>query len=126
MIQTFLCPFSAALVLFMVDIGIKIAQQRTHIHHFTWSLIAFGIYVPIISGVMSIGISWLLGLQVGTALLFAVLIGSASYIAVPAVMATQAPEAKQVIYLPLSLCVTLPFNLIVGIPLFYYISTCVL
>lgn len=125
-IQNFLWPFTIALILFMIDIGITIAQQRNYIHEFTWSLIAFGIYIPVISGCLSIALSWALGLQVGTTVLFAVLIGSASYIAVPAVMGTQAPNAKEVIYLPLSLCITLPFNLVIGIPLFYYIAAWVL
>lgn len=115
-----LWPFTAILIIFMLDIGIKIAQQRHYIHKFSWSLIAFGIYVPIISGLCSLLISFMLGLSVGTATLFAVLIASASYIAVPAVMSCQAPEAKEVIYLPLALGITLPFNILCGIPLFYY------
>ncbi len=118
----FLLPFAAALILFMIDIGIKIAGQRAYIHEFTWSLIAFGIYVPIISGILSIVICSLLALSVGTTVLFAVLIGSASYIAVPAIMSSQAPQAKEVIYLPLALGITLPFNVICGIPLFYYLA----
>jgi len=125
-IQAFLWPFTAMLVAFMIDIGIKVAQKRHYIYEFTWPLIAFGIYIPIISGSLSIIISWLLATSVGTAVLFAVLIASASYIAVPAVMATQAPNAKEVIYLPLSLCITLPFNLVIGIPLFYFIANYVL
>jgi len=117
-----LWPFTALLVLFMIDIGIKIAQQRAYIHEFTWSLIAFGLYVPIISGLASLGVCYALHATVGTATLFAVLIASASYIAVPAVMHTQAPQAKEVIYLPLSLAITLPFNVLGGIPLFYYVA----
>jgi len=123
---TILWPFTAMLILFMLESGIKIAQQREYIHEFSWSLIAFGIYIPTISSILSIALCYFLGISAGTALLFAVLIGSASYIAVPAVMHTQAPQAKSVIYLPLALGITLPFNLIVGIPLFYYIAWCAL
>ncbi len=121
-----LWPFTAMLVLFMLESGIKIAQQRAYIYEFTWSLIAFGIYVPIISSILSIGVCYLLGISAGTALLFIVLIGSASYIAVPAVMRAQATQAKSVIYLALALGIMLPFNLIFGIPLFYYIAWFVL
>jgi len=119
---TILQPFSLMLILFMLDIGIKIAQQHEHIHHFTWSLIAFGIYVPIVTGLIAVVICSLLGIKIGSTVLFAVLIGSASYIAVPAIMHTQAPKAKAVIYLPLALAITLPFNLIFGIPLFYKVA----
>ncbi len=124
--STVLWPFNIMLILFMLNIGTKIAQQRAYIHQFTWSLIAFGIYVPIISGLIGILICSLLGIQLGTTLLFAVLVGSASYIAIPAVMHTQAPQAKAVIYLPLALAITLPFNLIFGIPFFYTVAKYVL
>jgi len=121
-----LWPFNLILILFMVDVGIKISQQRAHIHHFSWPLIAFGIYMPIISGMLSILVSYFLGIQAGSALLFAVLVGSASYIAVPAIMQTQAPDAKEVIYLPLAMGVTLPFNILIGIQLFYFVASYVL
>lgn len=45
------------------------------------------------------------------------LAASASFIAVPAAMRVALPEANPSIYLTLSLGVTLPFNLVVGIPL---------
>ena len=45
-----------------------------------------------------------------------VLAGSASYIAVPAAMRVALPEANPSVYLTLSLGVTFPFNLIIGIP----------
>lgn len=120
--KVILKPFKLMLILFMIDMGIKIAAQRAYISQFTWHLIAFGTAMPIASGTIAIIICKLLGISVGSSLLFAVLIGSASYIAVPAVMSTQAPKAKEVIYMPLSLAVTLPFNIAIGIPYFYFIA----
>jgi hypothetical protein len=116
-------PFTGILSLFMVDMGIKIMQQRSYIHQCTWSVIAFGIYTPIIAGMIGIFICYLIGSSIGTAVLFATLMASASYIAVPAVMNSQAPDAKEIIYMPLALAITLPFNVIVGIPLFYTLAT---
>ncbi len=121
-----LWPFNFALILFMIDIGIRIAHQRAYISQFTWPLIAFGIYIPIITGSLAVALCRLLSIGLGSTVLFAVLIGSASYIAVPAVMCTQAPKAKEVIYLPLALAITLPFNVLVGIPLFYALAKYVL
>jgi hypothetical protein len=115
-------PFTMILSLFMVDMGIKIIQQRSHLHQCTWAVLAFGIYTPIISGITGIGISYLIGTCLGTAVLFATLIASASYIAVPAIMSSQAPQAKEIIYMPLALAITLPFNIIIGIPLLYAIA----
>ena len=50
--------------------------------------------------------------------LLSVLAASASYIAVPAAMRIALPEAKPSLYLTLSLAVTFPFNLSLGIPLY--------
>ena len=121
-----LWPFTFMLILFMINTGLKIAQQRAHISHFTWPLIAFAIYTPVISGCGALALCYLLQINVGSGFLFAVLVGSASYIAVPAIMSTHAPQAKEGIYVPLALGITLPFNLIFGIPLFYWIARMVL
>jgi hypothetical protein len=47
-----------------------------------------------------------------------VLAASASYIAVPAAMRMAMPQADPGIYLSMSLAVTFPFNIVIGIPLF--------
>ncbi len=116
-------PFNLLLVFFMLDIGIKIAQQREHFSHFNLSLFVFGIVTPLINGILGLFIAVHLVTYQGSAILFALLTASASYIAVPAVMRTYAKDAKEAIYMPLALGITLPFNILVGIPLFYYIST---
>ena len=43
--------------------------------------------------------------------------------AVPAAMRLSVPEANPGLYLPLSLAVTFPFNISLGIPLYYYFIT---
>lgn len=116
-------PFTIVLILFMVDIGIKIAKQREAVHHFSASLLAFALYMPLINGCLGILIAHQIVASVGTLVLFGVLLASASYIAVPAIMRAQAPDAKEAVYLPLSLGVTLPFNILIGIPLYYYVSS---
>ena len=118
--QLVLTPFNAILVLFMIDIGIKIAKQKNALRHFGPSLIAFGIYMPLLHGFLGVVITSIMHLSLGTSLLFTLLLASASYIAVPAIMRIQAKNAKEVIYLPLALGITLPFNILVGIPFFYY------
>jgi hypothetical protein len=50
-----------------------------------------------------------------------VLAASASYIAVPAVLRYAIPEAKPSLYFGMSLGLTFPFNILLGIPL--YVST---
>jgi len=64
-----------------------------------------------------------LGLSTGGVALFMVLSASASYIAVPAAMRVALPEANPSIYLTLSLGVTFPFNLTLGIPLYVAVAS---
>ncbi len=55
----------------------------------------------------------------GDAVLLVVLAASASYIAVPAAMRLALPAANPSVYLAMSLAITFPFNLLVGIPVYY-------
>lgn len=116
-------PFILLLILFMIDIGIKIAKQKEAIAQFKPALIAFGIYMPIINGCIGVLIASQFASLTGSIVLFAILVASASYIAVPAIMTTQARKAQEAVYLPMSLGITLPFNVIFGIPLFLYLAS---
>lgn len=116
-------PFNFVLIIFMIDIGIKIAGQRSHFSSFTPGLLMFGIGAPLVSGILGIIIASYFTHTPGTILLFALLLASASYIAVPAIMSTRVKGAKEALYLPLSLGITLPFNIMIGIPLFYSLIT---
>jgi hypothetical protein len=51
-----------------------------------------------------------------------VLAASASYIAVPAAMRVALPQAQAGVYLTLSLGVTFPFNIMIGLPLYLWIA----
>ena len=115
-------PFQGILCLFLLDMGLVVTKNLGHLKLFTWPLALFGIYMPTIGAGLGLLISWLIGLDVGTGTLFAVLCGSASYIAVPAAMRLALPEAKASIYIPLSLAITFPFNVAIGIPLYYAIA----
>jgi hypothetical protein len=71
-------------------------------------------------------VAWLSGLvtpNLGDRFMFAILAASASYIAVPAAMRLAAPKADPGLYIPMALGVTFPFNITVGMPLFYLIIT---
>jgi hypothetical protein len=112
-------PFKGVLCLFLLDMGLVagrgLRQSRGVLS--IW-LILFGIIMPCIGAVFGIATGMLLGLSTGGVLLFAVLSASASYIAVPAAMRVALPEANPSVYLTLSLGVTFPFNLVLGIPLY--------
>ena len=65
----------------------------------------------------------MVGADFGNGVLFAILAASASYIAVPAAMRISMPKADAGVYLTLSLGVTFPFNLVIGIPMYLIVAT---
>jgi len=77
--------------------------------------------MPIINATLAMSLGYYFEISKGDAFLLALLSGSASYIAVPAAMRLSVPEANPGIYLPLSLAITFPFNISIGIPLYYYL-----
>lgn len=115
-------PFHGILALFLLDMGLLVSRQIHHLKEFTPKLCLFGIYMPLIGAAIGLGLSYAIGLDLGTGLLFTVLIASASYIAVTAAMRLALPQAKAAIYIPMSLAITFPFNIIIGIPLYFAIA----
>lgn len=115
-------PFQGILCLFLMDMGLLAAKTLQHLKTFTWKLALFGLYMPLIGASIGLTVSYLIGLDVGTGLLFTVLCASASYIAAPAAMRLALPEANAAIYVPMSLAITFPFNVTVGIPLYFALA----
>jgi hypothetical protein len=115
-------PFQGILVFFLLDMGLMVAKYFDDLNHFSLKLMLFGIYMPVMSAGIGLGMGMLIGLDKGTGFLLMVLLASASYIAVTAAMRTALPQAKVAIYLPLSLGVTFPFNITMGIPLYFMLA----
>ena len=116
-------PFRGVLCLFLLDMGLIAGRGlRGSAGKLPLSVIAFGLYMPLIGAVLAAGLAAAMGLGAGSAALFITLAASASYIAVPAAMRLALPEAKPSIYLTLSLGVTFPFNLALGIPLYIWLA----
>lgn len=115
----FMDPFHGILALFLMDMGLLVSRQLHYLKEFSWQLVAYGIYMPLISAAIGLGLSMSIGLDVGTGTLFMVLMASASYIAVTAAVRLALPQAKAAIYVPMSLALTFPFNIMFGIPLYF-------
>lgn len=119
--------FKPFLSLFLLEMGMRVGRYKalfqSFSYQFLFQLVLFGIFMPFVGGVSGVFYSAYMHLDVGTATLIAVLLASASYIAVPAAMRLALPYAQESIYLPLSLGITFPFNVMVGVPLYYYLST---
>lgn len=112
-------PFLGILCLFLLDMGLVAARQLRSATMLRPSVILFAIYMPLIGAALGLGAAWLVGLSLGGTLLLTVLAASASYIAVPAAMRIALPSANAAVYLTLSLAITFPFNVLIGIPLYY-------
>lgn len=112
-------PFRGVLCLFLLDMGLIAARRLDALRASGLVLGAFALLVPLLNAALAIAGSALMGLEVGDALLFTVLCASASYIAVPAAVRVSLPRANASLYLPMSLALTFPFNIALGIPLYY-------
>ncbi len=110
--------FRGMLCLFLLDMGIVSARRLGGIRQLGMFPIAFATLVPLVNAVLAIALAHLLGNGRGDALLFTVLCASASYIAVPATLRLALPEANPGLYVTMSLAITFPFNIIIGLPLY--------
>jgi len=114
------------LCLFLLEMGMEAARRIDDFRRVGLKLVAFGVLMPVMSGLIGVMIGHtILGFGTGGTTLVAVLAASASYIAVPPAMRLAIPEANASFYLTLSLGVTFPFNVVVGIPLYHRIATAV-
>ena len=111
--------FKGALCLFLLDIGLTVARRGAALKRLTLGLISFGLIMPLVSASAGLGAGLILGLSLGGVTLLMLLCASASYIAVPAAMRLAVPKADPAIYMTLSLAVTFPFNIVLGVPLYY-------
>lgn len=112
-------PFKGVLCLFLLDMGLVAGRGLRGVRGVLGpGALAFGILMPLIGGAAGLGAGLALGLGAGGVATLATLAASASYIAVPAAMRVALPRANPAIYLTLSLGVTFPFNLALGIPLY--------
>ncbi len=110
--------FKGVLTLFLLDMGLIAGRRLAALREAGAQLVLFALLIPLVNAGLGIALTVLLGLGIGDALLFTVLCASASYIAVPAAMRLSIPQANASLYVTLSLAVTFPFNIVIGLPLY--------
>ncbi len=111
--------FKGLLAFFLLEMGLLVARQLREMRDVGPFLVGFALVMPVFNASVALGGGRLLGLDVGDLALLAVLAASASYIVVPAVVRYAIPEASPSRYFTMALAVTFPFNIIIGIPLYY-------
>jgi hypothetical protein len=130
--KLFVMLFQGLLCLFLLEMGMTAARRLKDLKTAGWRFIVFGLVTPNVFATTGICVAHLFAtaigqpLQLGTYVLFAVLCGAASYIAVPAIQRLAIPEASPTLPLAASLGLTFSYNVTIGIPLYIMIAQLVI
>ncbi|HSG48827.1 MAG TPA: sodium-dependent bicarbonate transport family permease [Longimicrobiales bacterium] len=118
----FVAGFQGALTLFLLEMGLVASRRLRDLREAGILLVAFGTFVPLVHGVLGVWAGSLAGLSTGGSAVLGTMVASASYIAAPAAVRIALPEAKPSLYLTASLGITFPFNLVLGIPVYFALA----
>lgn len=118
----FVTPFQGVLALFLLEMGMVAGRRLADLRKVGPFLLAFGIVMPLLHGCLGVWFGKFTGLELGGATLLGVLAASASYIAAPAAIRLSLPDANPTYYLTSSLAVTFPFNIALGIPIYFEVA----
>ncbi|WP_209124733.1 sodium-dependent bicarbonate transport family permease [Alkalihalobacillus sp. BA299] len=117
--------FYGILCIFLLHMGMVATLSIRQISNVKLVSFLFAFLLPVIGGTIGVITGQFIGLSLGGSVVLAFLTGSASYIAAPAAVAQAIPQANSGIYIGSALGLTLPFNLIFGIPYFYWLANLV-
>lgn len=118
----FIGLLSGFLVLFLLHLGYLAGFNFAEVRKVGKPLIVFGLLFPLIVGVIGVAVGGAIGLSAGGSTILGVLCASASYIAAPAAVGVALPKANAPLALMSSIGVTFPFNLIIGIPVYFKVA----
>ncbi len=118
--------FKGMLAFFLLDMGLLAARNMRQLGDRLPWLLAYAALCPVVHAGLALALAAALGLSVGNGALLMVLAASASYIAVPAALRYAIPEADPAVYLSLSLGITFPLNITLGIAAYSAVAVAVL
>jgi uncharacterized protein len=111
--------FKGFLVIFLLDMGMTSGKKISEFIKNGWFTSLFALFIPLLNGSVVAYFSQFITDDIGDRFIFAILAASASYIAVPAAMKIAVPKANPGLYLPMALAVTFPFNITLGMPIYF-------
>lgn len=111
--------FKGFLAIFLLEMGMVTARRFAAFRKYGVYVTIIALIIPLINGIAVAFLSRFVTAEIGDRFIFAILAASASYIAVPAAMRIAAPKSDPGLYVPMALGVTFPFNITIGIPLYY-------
>lgn len=112
--------FKGMLAFFLLDMGLLAARNIGGLKGRSPWLFVYTVVAPVVHAGLALALAMAFGLSAGNGGLLMVLAASASYIAVPAVVRHAIPEANPSLYFGMSLGLTFPFNILVGIPVYIH------
>jgi hypothetical protein len=115
--------FKGALTLFLLEMGLAAGARLGDLKSVGLFLLGFGMIVPVLHGALGVFLGHWSGLSIGGATVLGTMSASASYIAAPPAVRMTLPEANPTYYLTAALAITFPFNIVLGIPLYYRMAT---
>ena len=113
--------FKGLLGFFLLEMGMMVGRRFREMQVIDPFFLGFALVIPVVNACFTMALSHWVGLTDGDALMLAALAASASYIVVPAVVRAAIPEANPGIYFTMALALTFPFNVIIGIPLYFHL-----
>lgn len=111
--------FKGFLAIFLLAMGIESGKKLSAFLKSGWFAVLFAIIIPVFNGCITAVLSGFITDDVANRFVFAVLAASASYIAVPAAMKIAVPQANSGLFIPMALAVTFPFNITLGMPIYF-------
>lgn len=114
--------FYGLLCFFLLDLGLLAGKNAFDLFRAGWFVVLAAIVIPLINSVIAGFTAKMLNMSFGDGFLFMVLAASGSYIAVPAAMKLAIPAAKQEIFVPMALTLTFPFNVTLGLPIYWWMA----
>ena len=114
--------FKGMLAFFLLDMGLMVAKNFKQVLNKPAYVLIYGVFAPPIHALLALLICKIAGVDLGETILLMILSASASYIAVPAALKYALPQANPSLYFGMSLGLTFPINIVIGIPLYTYIA----
>ncbi|MEM9952184.1 MAG: sodium-dependent bicarbonate transport family permease [Chloroflexota bacterium] len=114
--------FPGILTLFLLQMGTVVGERVGELRYVSFFVIAYAVIAPIVHAMIGITLGTLVGLSMGGAFILGIIVASASFISAPVLVRANLPQANPGIHMTTALVITFPFNLVLGMPLYYEFS----
>ena len=111
--------FSGMLTLFLLQMGTVVGERLGELRDLKLFVWVFSFVAPTVHAVLAIALGTLVGLSPGGAFILGIIASSASFISAPAIVRANIPDANPGIYMTSAMILAFPFNILLGMPIYY-------